>query len=56
MRINTIKDLLGTEEIDSFINKIACQIHSDTICHFSKTPKSLLQLQIDSWKPLIKWI
>lgn len=41
---------------DSFINKIASQIHSDTICYFSKTPKSLLQLQIDSWKPLLKWI
>ena len=41
---------------DSFINKIASLIHSDTICYFSKTPKSLLQLQIDSWKPLLKWI
>ena len=41
---------------DSFINKIASQIHSDTICYFSKTPESLLQLQIDSWKPLLKWI
>ena len=41
---------------DSFVNQIASQIHRDTICYFSKTPKSLFQLQIDSWKPLLKWI
>ena len=34
----------------------AVHIYSDTICYFSKTPKSLLQLQIDNWKPLLKWI
>ena len=45
-----------TKDKDSFVNKIASQIHSDTICYFSKTPKSLLQLQIDNWKPLLKWI
>ena len=41
---------------DNFVNKIISHIHNDTICYFSKTPKSLLQLQIDSWKPLLKWI